>query len=300
MKRAKGKRFVEKPSQIKKTEKKIKKNQAKLQVEIQKTMQNRDKKFNKYQSSRKKSKAIYNIIITICLIVIAFSLYKIIDWVIENNKNKSILEDIQGVIHITHEEVTINNRPIEKASYSFTDLLQKNPQTIGWVRVPNSNIDYPVVQTTDNDFYLNHSFDKSANSAGWIFADYSCKIPGSQNTIIYGHNRKDRSMFGSLKNVLEDDWKADPNNQYITFADLNETGIYQIFSVFVCNDEDVNSYLSTDFKSDEDFKAYLKNLKNNSIQNYDTDIENSEKMITLYTCYGMNNQRLLVFAVKVY
>lgn len=259
-----------------------------------------DKKINNYQSSKKKSKVIYNIIIAICLIVIAFSIYKIIDWVIENNKSKSILEDIYEVTHITHEEITINNRPVEKTSYSFTDLLQRNPQTIGWVHVPNSNIDYPVVQTTDNDFYLTHSFDKSENSAGWVFADYSCKIPGSQNTIIYGHNRRDRSMFGSLKNVLEDNWKADPNNQYITFADLNETGIYQIFSVFVCNDNDVNSYLSTDFKSDEDFKTYLKNLKNNSMQSYDTDIENAEKMITLYTCYGMNNQRLLVFAVKVY
>lgn len=298
MKRAKGKRFVEKPSQIKK--RKMEEKHIKLQATGEKTMQEQDKKINKYQSSKKNSKVIYNIIIAVCLIVIAFSLYKIINWVIENNKNKSILEDIQAVAQITHEDVVINNRHIEKASYSFTELLQKNPQTIGWVHVPNSNIDYPVVQTTDNDFYLNHSFDKSANSAGWVFADYSCKIPDSQNTIIYGHNRKDRSMFGSLKNVLEDDWKNNPNNQYITFADLNETGIYQIFSVFVCNDEDVNSYLSTDFNSNEEFKVYLNKLKNNSTQSYDTDIENAEKMITLYTCYGMNNQRLLVFAVKVH
>lgn len=252
------------------------------------------------KSLQKKNKIFYNIIIAICLIVIAFSLYKIIDWAIENNKNKSILEDLQTVAQITHEDVIINEQHIEKASYSFTELLKKNPHTIGWVCVPNSNIDYPVVQTTDNDFYLTHSFDKSTNSAGWVFADCSCKIPGSQNTIIYGHNRKDRSMFGSLKNVLEDDWKADQNNQYITFADLNETGIYKIFSVFVCNDEDVSSYLSTDFNSNEDFNSYLKKLKNISMQNYDTDVENAQKMITLYTCYGMNNQRLLVFAVKVY
>lgn len=299
MKRAKGKRFVEKPSQIKKR-RKMEEKHIKLQANGEKTMQEQDKKSNKYQSSKKNSRVIYNIIIAICLIVIAFSLYKIINWVIENNKNKSILEDIQAVAQITHEDVIINNRHIEKASYSFTELLQKNPQTIGWVHVPNSNIDYPVVQTTDNDFYLTHSFDKSTNSAGWVFADYSCKIPSSQNIVIYGHNRRDRSMFGSLKNVLEDDWKNNPDNQYITFADLNETGIYKIFSVFVCNDEDVNSYLSTDFNSNEEFKVYLNKLKNNSTQSYDTDIENAEKMITLYTCYGMNNQRLLVFAVKVH
>lgn len=298
MKRAKGKRFVEKPSQIKK--RKMEEKHIKLQATGEKTMQEQDKKINKYQSSKKNSKVIYNIIIAVCLIVIAFSLYKIINWVIENNKNKSILEDIQSVTPITHEEVIINSQPIEKISYSFIELLKRNPQTIGWVHVPNSNIDYPVVQATDNDFYLNHSFDKSANSAGWVFADYSCKIPDSQNTIIYGHNRKDRSMFGSLKNVLEDDWKADQNNEYITFANLNETGIYQIFSVFVCNDVDVNSYLSVNFESDDDFNKYVKKIKDMSIQNYDTNVEDVDKMITLYTCYGMNNQRLLVFAVKVY
>ena len=248
---------------------------------------------------KKKNKKIYNIIIFICLCVIAYSLYNIIVWAIENKKNNDLLNDIQNIAGITHEEVIIDDQQITKANYDFTELLNRNPDTVGWVYVPNSKIDYPVVQGNDNNYYLTHSFNKSENSAGWVFADSSCNTKTSQNIVIYGHNRKDGSMFGSLKNVQDDEWLSNPENHYITFANLDETSIYKIFSVFVVNDEHVNSYLETDFSSDDAFKSYLKKIKNSSNQQFDTDIENAEKIITLYTCYGANNQRLLVFATKV-
>ncbi len=255
-------------------------------------------KFQKHK--RKNSSLLYNVIIIICFITIIFSSYKIICWIIENKNSKAILNDVQSSVKITQEEIVINDQPIVKPNYDLTELLNKNAQTIGWVSVPNTNINYPIVQSTDNDFYLNHSFDKSSNSAGWVFADYSCKIGVSQNIIIYGHNRRDLSMFGSLKYILDDNWRSNSDNLYINFADLNETGVYKVFSTFICNDEDVNSYLETNFSSNEDLKKYMNKLKNSSIYKFDTDIENAEKMITLYTCYGANNQRLLVFAVKVY
>ncbi|MBR2704920.1 MAG: class B sortase [Clostridia bacterium] len=249
--------------------------------------------------TKKKCKAIYNVIILICLAVIIYSLYNIIVWAIENKKNNDLLADMQNIAGITHEEVVVDDLSLVKTNYDFAELLKRNPDTVGWVYVPNSKIDYPVVQSSDNDFYLNHSFDKSTNSAGWVFADSSCNARTSKNVIIYGHNRKDRSMFGSLKIVQDDEWLSNPQNHYITFANLDESGIYKIFSVFVVNDEHVNSYLETDFSSDEAFKAYLKKIKNSSYQQFDTDIENTESIITLYTCYGANNQRLLVFAAKV-
>lgn len=250
-------------------------------------------------TTKNKSKTIYNIIIIACIGVIAYSLYNIAVWAIENKKNNDILTDMQSIASITHEEVIIDEKPFVKTNYDFTELLKKNPKTVGWVYVPNSKIDYPVVQSSDNDFYLTHSFDNSDNSAGWVFADSSCNTLKSQNVIIYGHNRKDLSMFGSLKKVFEDEWISNEENNYVTFANLEGTGIYKIFSAFVVNDEHVSSYLETDFSSEESFKSYLKKIKNSSNQKFDTDIENTEKIITLYTCYGMNNQRLLVFATKV-
>lgn len=248
---------------------------------------------------KKKNKKLYNIIIFICLLVIVYSLYNIIVWAIENKKNNELLTDVQSIANIRHEEIVINDQPVATAHYDFTELLQRNSDTVGWIYVPNSKIDYPVVQTTDNSYYLTHSFNGTENSAGWIFADFSCDVKTSKNIVIYGHNRKDTSMFGSLKNVLENNWISNPENNYITFSNLDESGVYKIFSVFVVNDESVNSYLNTNFSSDEEFKLYLRKIKNTSCQKFDTDIENTEEIITLYTCYGMNNQRLLVFAAKV-
>lgn len=300
MKKTKGKRFADKSAQRKKEDKKNAINKNSTSTEMKKNQILQQNLHEKNTSTKKNQNILFNLTIFICLIVIAFSLYKIVLWFIENNNNNSLLKDVQSSTLITHEEVIINNQPIEKANYDFTELLKQNAQTVGWVYVPNTNIDYPVVQFSDNEYYLNHSFNNSDNSAGWIFADYSCDVKNSKNVIIYGHNRKDWSMFGSLKSVLQDDWRNNAINNYITFSDLDESGIYKIFSVFICNDDSVDSYLENDFYSDAKFKAYMEKIKNTSIYNFDTDIENVDKIITLYTCYGLNNQRLLVFAAKVY
>ena len=286
MSRTKGKRFADKKSK--------------------KSVENIEKKENhssgkiKQTNLKKKNRKLYNIIIFICICVIVYSLFNIVKWAIENKKNNELLSEVQNITHVTHEEVIINEQPVVKSNYDLTELLNRNPNTVGWVYVPNTKIDYPVVQADDNNYYLTHSFNNTENSAGWIFADSSCDVKKSQNVVIYGHNRKDRSMFGSLRNVQDDEWLSNPSNHYITFANLDDTGIYKIFSVFVVNDEHVNSYLETNFTSDEAFKTYLRKIKNTSYQQFDTDIENTEKIITLYTCYGANNQRLLVYAAKVF
>lgn len=288
---------------MKHTKLKIFKNQSnkKMQVDSEKISENTDINKRNLNTKKKKSKSvIYNIIIAICVVVITFSLYKIICWALENNKSKTMLNEVQSSVKITQEEIVINNQPIVKTNYDFSELLKKNSQTVGWINVPNTKIDYPVVQASDNDFYLHHSFDKSSNSAGWVFADYTCNVQSSQNLLIYGHNRRDLSMFGSLKSILDDNWRSNPENLYINFADENGTGVYKVFSTFICNDADVSSYLETNFSTKEDLQQYITKLKKCSIYKFDTDIENAEKMITLYTCYGANNQRLLVCAVKVY
>ena len=84
----------------------------------------------------------------------------------------------------------------------FNKLFSVNNETVGWISVPNTSINYPVAKTNDNSFYLNHSFDKSKNTAGWIFADYRNSFNGQdKNIIVYGHNRMDSSMFATLKNL---------------------------------------------------------------------------------------------------
>lgn len=254
----------------------------------------------KINKKRLRFNFVLNIISIICLITIVVSIYNIIIWIIENKKSNSMISNIREQSFISEEHVSIEGTNINKFHYNFTNLLSYNKNTIGWIHVKNTNIDYPVVKYTDNDYYLNHSFDNTENTAGWIFADYrnNCDIT-DYNTIIYGHNRKDKSMFGSLKNILDSDWYSNEENLYINFSTLNENHVYKIFATFVCNDNDVDSYLKTEFSSKEEFNAYLEKLKNSSSYNFNTNIDDTKQIITLYTCHGLNNQRLLVCAKLV-
>lgn len=85
---------------------------------------------------------------------------------------------------------------------NFNDLKKTNPDIVGWIKVNGTNINYPFVQSKDNKYYLTHSFNKSYNSAGWVFLDYRNNNTNNKNTIIYAHGRTDKTMFGTLKKVL--------------------------------------------------------------------------------------------------
>lgn len=292
MEKTKGKRFADKQ-----TSRELKKLTKQQRHDIKKINNNSlDKNEPTIKKLRNKN-IILDIITFICIILIIFSSYQIIMWAIENHSNNELLENIQNQVSITEEDINIDGTNISKLNYDFQSLLSTNQNTVGWINVPNTNINYPVVQYTDNDYYLTHSFDNSSNSAGWIFADYNNNCNSSDsNIVIYGHNRKDKSMFGSLKNVLQSNWYSNEENLYINFSTLDETHIYKIFSTFVCNDTDINSYIKTNFSSNEEFSSYLQNLKNTSSHDFDTNLNDTEQIITLYTCYGLNNQRLLVCA----
>ena len=139
---------------------------------------------NQKHAKNKKNNLMLNLLIIICIIAILFSLYNIAHWILENKNGNTMLSTIQKQITISSEDVTIDNHTVKKIKYDFTNLLSTNPHTIGWINLPNTNIDYPIVKYTDNDYYLNHSFDGSENSAGWVFADYQNKCDGTDyNTV---------------------------------------------------------------------------------------------------------------------
>ena len=119
------------------------------------------------------------------LILIIISLIEIYNWYKENKANEQILKDISNAIVY---------------KIDFGELKKKNEDVVAWIKVNNTKIEYPVVKSKNNDYYLNHSLDKSYNIAGWIFADYRNNFNGEdKNIIVYGHNRRDGSMFGSLR-----------------------------------------------------------------------------------------------------
>ena len=155
-----------------------------------------------------------------------------------------------------------------------------------------------MVKATNNSFYLNHSFDKSKNSAGWIFADYKNKFDNTdKNIVIYGHNMRDGSMFGSMLNILDAKWYENEENTNITLYTENEKCIYKVFSVYKIENEDY--YIKTEFKNGNEFEGFIKNLKKRSIKDFNVDVSKDDNILTLSTCANNNKYRVVLHAKKV-
>lgn len=260
-------------------------------------------KMSRVKRKRKKtiSNIIYFILFFIALIILAFSICKILLWKKDNDKiekiDKEIKEDIKIEEKKPDETKTENvNPPDEKEesdywkyikmdllNVDFTDLLKKNPDTVGWIKVNGTTINYPIVQSNDNSYYLTHAFDKTKNEAGWIFADYRNNMEEfDKNTVIYGHGRLNVTMFGSLKNILESNWYNNKDNHVIKLSTPKENTLWQVFSIYTIPAE--SYYITTEFYSDETYNEFLTTLKNRSKVDFSADVNINDKILTLSTC----------------
>ena len=138
---------------------------------------------------------------------------------------------------------------------------------------------------------------KKYNIAGWIFADYKNNFDETdKNIVIYGHNRKDGSMFGTLKNILKEEWYSNEENLVIDFITDQEQAKYQVFSVYKIKNEDY--YINTEFKKNE-FLEFIKNLKNRSIKDLEIDVTENDTILTLSTCADNNKYRIVLHSKKI-
>ena len=239
----------------------------------------------------KKQAIIKLLLIIIFSIGLVYSTVNIIKWKIYTNKNKNIKEEIQEYIKIekTDEE--------EKYIVDFKKLKEQNSDTVAYLKVDNTDVEYVVVKGNDNEYYLNHSFNKEYNVAGWIFADYKNKFDGTdKNIIIYGHNMQDGSMFASLKRILTSNWQNNETKQ-ITLVTENNTITYEIFSSYTINPEEY--YIKTNFKDDETYLEFLNTLKQRTFYDYNIDVNTNDKILTLSTCTGTGNNRIVVHAKQI-
>jgi len=178
-------------------------------------------------------------------------------------------------------------------------LKESNPDTVGWLTVNNTTVNYPVVQSTNNSYYLTHDFNKRSNSLGWIFMDYRNNANDlNQNTVIYGHNlAKDKIMFGNLSATMNPNWYKKESNQYITFNTASGDMKWRIFSIYKI--AATNDYLYTSFDTQDDFLAFVNKMKSRSIYDFGVEVNGDSKMITLSTCQNSGKNRLVVHAVLV-
>ena len=241
-------------------------------------------------------KVILNIIIyMILLFILTYSGIKIFKWFKDKKINNKIAEQIKSTVIVTNKNEDENKK---EYTVDFNKLKEQNDETVAWIKVNNTNIEYPVVKAKNNDFYLNHNFEKNYNSAGWVFADYKNKFDGKdKNIVIYGHNRKDGSMFGTLKNVLNDEWYNNDENVKIILNTEDESSVYDIFSIYKIEKEDY--YIRTEFKNLDEFEKFLNTVKNRSIKNFDVDISKEDNILTLSTCADNNKYRVVVHAKKI-
>lgn len=244
-----------------------------------------------------KKKRILNIAIYLILFLILIcSGFKLYFWYKDKKNNDETTEQLKNNVKL--EKIKKNNSNNEKYIVDFKKLKSENSDVVAYIKVNNTNIEYPIVKTSNNNFYLNHSFDKSKNSRGWIFADYKNKFDNTdKNIVIYGHNMRDESMFGSLKNILNEEWYNNAENKNITFLTEKENYIYKVFSIYKIESEDY--YIKTNFKNDEDYEKFLNTIKNRSIKNFDINLNINDKIITLSTCANNNKYRIVLHAKKL-
>ena len=247
--------------------------------------------------------------VLICLVGLGTSLFNIIKWKIEAKTTNNQLETAQKVVKpveiidndkieiIEQEKVPLDDPYWEYVQMNlidvdFNDLKNINPSTIGWIQVNGTNINYPFVQTNDNKYYLNHSFNKSKNSAGWVFMDYRNNISVlDKNTIIYAHGRLDNTMFGSLKNILTSGWLNNKNNYIVKLSTEYENNLWQVFSVYKI--KTTNDYLQISFISNESFLEFTDKLIKRSNFNFNTKVNENDKILTLSTCYNETEKVVL-------
>lgn len=190
---------------------------------------------------------------------------------------------------IKEDGLTYNPPNVESSTFisaDFKSLKSENLDTVAWLYVPGTEINYSVVQTIDNSYYLTHNFNQEYNRAGWIFGDYRSNFTTlNRNTVVYGHNQTSSSMFGDLKKLIKtENWFDKEENRYIYLDTPEASYVFEVVSVYVTGDNKYIKHGLSDDKTYQEFIDYI--LKNNTIEGLSDDVDISDKILTLSTCHS--------------
>lgn len=268
------------------------------------------------KKKRKKKKLRFRKWVIVVFLIFFLSIFllsasKVFNWFNDNNKVDNITENILENVKVKEKKDNENteniNPPEDKwndywdyikmnlLEIDFNQLLKRNSDTVGWIEVKGTNINYPIVQTTDNNYYLTHAFDKTENEAGWVFMDYrNDSVNFNQNTIIYAHSRLTGSMFGSLKNILNSSWYTNKNNHIIRLSTPTENTMWQVFSVYTIPKE--SYYITPSFNSNEAYLEFLNTIKSRSEVDFSGTVNTNDKILTLSTCKDNFGNRVVMHA----
>lgn len=233
-------------------------------------------------------KYLRKILIFIFLGIFVFSAYNIYKIFYEYKQNKDVYNDVGEIVLKEDKEIEIKNE-------EYRALKKINEDYLFWISIPETNINYPVVKSKNNEEYLYKNFKGEENKGGCLFVDSRNVSEEDDNVIIHGHNMKDKSMFGTLSNLLTSEYLNKNNKIYIYLE--NKILEYEIFSVYV-NDGSFDPY-KTNFNTDEEFNEYINNVRKKSYYNLDYVDDGNRNIITLSTCTNATGDERTIINAKL-
>lgn len=256
-------------------------------------------------------KNIYRIILAISLIVMIVAVVNI---VILSREYQAGINEYKALEQ--YVEVVDNMKPIQKEEtedvqeeavkesvipvslqIDYAQLKTINEDFVGWIYYEPLELSYPIVRGNDNEHYTHYTFENESNSSGAIFMDFLNR-PNFEdfNTIIYGHNMRNGTMFGSLKKLLNDNSIIEENPYFYIFTE-DRAFMYEIASVYITNSESATYDL---IETEEDQSNYIEYIKGVSTWSWDKEIVPQDKIVTLSTCHGLHStNRTVVHGVLI-
>ena len=253
----------------------------------------------------------YIIILLLLIVILAISSFFIIKEFAENKKETDIYDKLQEIVIEENTDIDTKNvdTEIEKSEgkssnkYNLENIAKINSDVVGWIKIENTNIDYPVMQ--NGDYYLHRNIYKNYSSHGTPYLAEYCNIQYSDNLIIYGHHMNDNSMFAQLDNYKKHSFYE--NHKYIKFYSyyngktIEKT--YEVaiaFKTVVYSDKGFKYYNYTNFSDVQELNDFIENCQKLEFYNTGIDINYGDKLITLSTCeYSQKNGRIVVVAKQI-
>lgn len=255
---------------------------------------------------RRKSKNCF-LYVFLCLLIIllVFAVYMALETQTEYEEEITAVmegyeyEEIQRMVQYCVPTTVEYENKTTCAPYNVREMLQINENFKGWLWIPDTDVNYPVVQTDNNDTYLKRSFSGEYSAYGTLFLDMG-SIAGSQSRVIHGHNMGTgrTEMFSGLLQYQDPVWASERKIAYFTEPDTLDDSTYELFAVlnFDVNHLDEFNYLQADFSSDDDLADFIDYLKNHSL--FETNFQPERDILILSTCnryYGYDNRLLVCF-----
>ena len=259
-------------------------------------------------------------IITIVAVVALFAIVAIVYLILNKSDGQGdkVPQITSGTTPVTTVKaevttpVTTYEPFVNGLSVKAQEAYQSNSDTVGWIRISNTVIDYPIVRAADNEFYIDHNFNKEPADAGWIFMDYRCDYNekvSTDNILLYGHNMADGSMFSDIKNYQRSESFYE-ENPIVEVSSLSADYQYKIFAFMLCNgihgsDFEFWNYINFS-RSTKDpawtIDEYLSKINDKSLITTNVDVKKDDEFLLLSTCNSgdtTDGTRFVVLARKV-